>query len=349
MSCVSRFSTSGSATATSIREPSRCVGSALRRRASSSRQERDDFGIDLGAAEIDDGEPELLGEHVGERAFAEQSELDEEVAEPLAGGGLLRQRLAQLVLGHEPAADEELAQRTTAVAHAGGVSSGSSRAGARRPGAGPRSLLRRASPDATGLGGATASGRGGAGGTSGRWSGGSCRLGRGRPAQRGVGPGSAWIIGRSQSTSVAAAGVCRSSRRRASSSERRVGSGASFTIPFVRARGGTLVLALGTSGPFPPGRRLPPRNPRLEVLFGVTRPRTRYISGEFGGACAFWAKRGNYSPGGWAARGVSRSSRNARRGRECPRPGTSPRCGDRPRRPAGARSRPTGAPRRSAP
>ena len=72
MSCVSRFSTSGSATATSMREPSRCVGSAPSRRASSSGSERDDFGIHRGAAEVDDGEAELLGQHVGERALAEQ-------------------------------------------------------------------------------------------------------------------------------------------------------------------------------------------------------------------------------------------------------------------------------------
>ena len=47
-------------------------------------QELDDLGVDLGAAEVDDREAELLGEHVGERAFAEQVELDEEVAESLA-------------------------------------------------------------------------------------------------------------------------------------------------------------------------------------------------------------------------------------------------------------------------
>ena len=70
------------------------------------RQERDDFGVDLGAAEVDDRQTELLGEHVGERALAEQTELDEEVAEPLARRRLLREPNAQLVLGHEPAADE---------------------------------------------------------------------------------------------------------------------------------------------------------------------------------------------------------------------------------------------------
>ena len=40
-----------------------------------------------------------------------------------------------------------------------------------------------------------------------------------------------------------------------------------------------------------------------------------------------------------AAQPVSRSSRSGRRGRGCPRPGTSRRCGGRPRRP-GARSKP---------
>ena len=34
-------------------------------------EQRDDFGIDLGAAEVDDGHPELLGEHIGENALAE--------------------------------------------------------------------------------------------------------------------------------------------------------------------------------------------------------------------------------------------------------------------------------------
>ena len=89
-----------------------------RKRAEPARvvlgEERDDFGIDLGPAEVDDRETELVGEHVGERTLVEQLELDEKVAESLARSGLLRQRFAELILGDETAADEQLTQARTA-------------------------------------------------------------------------------------------------------------------------------------------------------------------------------------------------------------------------------------------
>ena len=94
-----------------MRLPSRCVGNAPQPAGVLLGEQRDDLGIDLGAAEVDDVEPELLGEHVGEDALAEETELDEDVAEPLARRGLLRQRVAELVLGDEAAADQQLAER----------------------------------------------------------------------------------------------------------------------------------------------------------------------------------------------------------------------------------------------
>ncbi len=112
ISCVSRFSTSGSATATSMRDPV----AVRRHRAEPARvvfgEQRDDLGIDLGAAQVDDRQAELLGEHVGERALVEEVELDEQVAETLARRGLLGQRVTQLVLGHEAAADQQLSEWT---------------------------------------------------------------------------------------------------------------------------------------------------------------------------------------------------------------------------------------------
>ena len=59
-------------------------------------------------------EPELFGEHVGERRARREAELDEQVAEALARRRLLRERVVELLLGDETAADEQLAERATA-------------------------------------------------------------------------------------------------------------------------------------------------------------------------------------------------------------------------------------------
>ena len=119
MSWVSRFSNSGSATATSMRVPSRCVGSALSRRASSSDNSATTSGSISVRLRSTSGRPSCSARTSVSDALTEQFELDEDVAELLARGLLLRQRLLQLLLGDETAADEELAERPTAVAHSG--------------------------------------------------------------------------------------------------------------------------------------------------------------------------------------------------------------------------------------
>src|SRR5262249_55442168 len=67
------------------------------------------------AREFDEVDLELLGEYVAQSPLTQQSELDEDVAEPLARAGLRRQRVAQLVFGNEAPTDEDLTQRTAAV------------------------------------------------------------------------------------------------------------------------------------------------------------------------------------------------------------------------------------------
>ena len=68
--------------------------------------------------EVDDLEVQLLGEHLDERALAEQAELDEDVAQALARARLGESAVVELVFGDETAADEELAERRPAVARA---------------------------------------------------------------------------------------------------------------------------------------------------------------------------------------------------------------------------------------
>ena len=99
MSSSCRCSPSGSATATSSRVPSR----RDRHRAQPSgvvlAQQRHDLAVELHVAELDDLDLQLLGEHLDEPALAEETELDEDVAESLARSGLGGERVAQLVLG----------------------------------------------------------------------------------------------------------------------------------------------------------------------------------------------------------------------------------------------------------
>ena len=93
MSCVSRFSMSGSATATSMREPSRWVGNAPRRRASSSGSSATTSGSISARLRSTTSSPSCSASTSVSARSSSRSELDEEVAETLARRGLLRQRV----------------------------------------------------------------------------------------------------------------------------------------------------------------------------------------------------------------------------------------------------------------
>ena len=368
MSCVSRFSTSGSATATSMREPSRCVGSAPSRRASSSVEERDDFGIDLGAAEVDDGEAELLGEHVGERALTEQLELDEQVAEPLARSRLLRAALRSAA-PRRRARDRRAARRAGGRCGAWRVGFGSSRVARRRRGApsgasasrpARRSRRRRTGRRPSAAERPPDPGRAGScrppeprrrrSGSSAWWERGSCARRRHRWRGRDrralsrdladvcvAGPG----VVSTSSALTASSGLAvvvspsRVAARVSPSSGIRARSGQAHRVtPLSHARGATLVLcARHMPDPSPGGGHDGHQPDASPISSARERPDSIGI-GDFP-----TTERG-------FGTAISRSSRNARRGRECPRPGTSRRCGGRPRRRAGARTRPCAAPRR---
>ncbi len=115
MSSSCRDSARGSATATSRRRPSRAIGTAPQSSRVVLREERDDLAIQLHVAELDDVDLQLLGQHSDEHTLAQQAQLDEDVAEALAGTGLGHERFPELLLGYETAVEEELTEGKTDV------------------------------------------------------------------------------------------------------------------------------------------------------------------------------------------------------------------------------------------
>ena len=74
--------------------------------------ERERVGLDVLAAQVGDGHAEELRERVDEVAVVEEAHLDEDLADLAAGLALLGESLLELLLGHEAALDEQVAQAT---------------------------------------------------------------------------------------------------------------------------------------------------------------------------------------------------------------------------------------------
>ena len=101
ISCVSRFSSSGSATATSMRVPSRWVGSALSRRASSSLRSATTSGSISVRLRSTTARPSCSASTSVSARSPSRSSSTRMLPSRFARRGLRRQRLAQLVLRDE--------------------------------------------------------------------------------------------------------------------------------------------------------------------------------------------------------------------------------------------------------
>ena len=118
MSCASRFSTSGSATATSMRDPSRCVGSAPRRRASSSGSSATTSGSISVRLRSTTVRPSCSAStSVSERSPSRSSSTSR-FPSRLPDAVCFSSASLQLVLGDETAADEQLTERAAAAPRA---------------------------------------------------------------------------------------------------------------------------------------------------------------------------------------------------------------------------------------
>ena len=74
--------------------------------------QREGVGLDVLAAEVRDGHAEELRERVDEAAVVEEAHLDEDLADLATGLALLGESLFELLLAHEAALDEQVAQAT---------------------------------------------------------------------------------------------------------------------------------------------------------------------------------------------------------------------------------------------
>ena len=89
-------------------------------------------GLGLRLAQVDEGHPQLDGEHLVQIPFTDRPELDQQHAQALARRGLLEQRLVELRGGEQAGVDEELAERAPARRGTRRVGDRSDRAGDRR-------------------------------------------------------------------------------------------------------------------------------------------------------------------------------------------------------------------------